>query len=275
MKNFDFWRVLEPILLGGIANIIINYIFDPKNPDFLLNEFLVAFMFAFVVTEANRKINMVLDKKISWTHNFRKRFIYHLIYLTISLALILNVLGNIYLWIIGDGFHTLNELLIINLSVLILAFLLTVLKWATHFYNNWSKAEIHLADSTKKFDELKSEIGKSEQQIELLKNNNIYRINVNDIQLARIEYGIVWVYFETDNKGVYQGKLNNLKMLLPDFLFFQATRNTVLRKDIIVSISSATYGKIDVKLNEKLLADNTLTVSRPKASQFRKWYNSN
>ncbi|MEM9363898.1 MAG: LytTR family DNA-binding domain-containing protein [Bacteroidota bacterium] len=261
--------------MGAIANIVINYIFDPESPDFIIDEFLVAFICALLITEINRKINIVLEKRFSWTHQFSKRFINHLIYLTAALIFILDVLGNLYLWFIDDGFHTLNELLVINFSVLILAFLLTIVKWATHFYHNWRKTENYLTDSNKKIDELKSEIEQSGLQIELLKGSDLYRIDIKTIQLATIEHGIVWVYFEETNKAVYQGTLNNLKAKLPEILFYQVTRSTILRKDTILAISSSTYGKIDIKLRTKLFDNKILTVSRPKASQFRKWYNSN
>ncbi|WP_422860690.1 LytTR family DNA-binding domain-containing protein [Flagellimonas sp. S174] len=261
--------------MGAIANIVINYIFDPENPDFIIDEFLVAFICAVLITEINRKINIVLEKRFSWTHSFSQRFIYHLMYLTAALIFIINVIGNLYLWFIGDGFHTLNELLVINFSVFILAFLLTIVKWATHFYHNWRKTENYLTDSNKKIDELKSEIEQSGQQIELLKGRDLYRIDIKKIQLATIENGIVWVYFEETNKGVYQGTLNSLKAILPEILFYQATRSTIIRKDTILAISSGTYGKIDIKLRTKLFGNKVLTVSRPKASHFRKWYNSN
>ncbi len=274
-KKINYGRVLEPLVLGAIANTIINYIFDPENPDFVLSEFLIAFVFAAIVTEVNRKINSTLEKKYSWTHNFGKRFSSHLIYLTIALILILNVVGNLYLWIVGDGFHTFRELLIINLCVFILALLLTFLKWSTHFYYNWRKTEHHLKASTQQFNTLKSEVSKAEQQIELLKGNDLYKVHANDVQYARIEHEIVWVYFEEGNKGVYQDTLYNLNNMLPDFLFFQTTRNTIVRKDMIQSIASSTYGKIDVKLKGKSFEDYIITVSRPKAAQFRKWYHSN
>ncbi len=74
LNKTNYWRIIEPIILGSAANIVVNYIFDPKNPDFVLNEFFVAFLFAFIVTEVNRKISMTLEDRFSWTHHFSKRF---------------------------------------------------------------------------------------------------------------------------------------------------------------------------------------------------------
>ncbi len=134
---------------------------------------------------------------------------------------------------------------------------------------------MRLTDSNRKFNDLKSGIDKLEHQIELLKGNNIFRINISDIQFAKIEFGTVWVYFEKNYKAVYSGTLNDLNSLLPSFLFFRTTRNSILRRDIILSISPSTYGKIDLKLKETIVGEDNITVSRPKASQFRKWYYSN
>lgn len=275
IKNINYWRVIEPIILGSTANILINYIFSPNNPDLILEEFIVAFIFAIIVTEINYKIDIFLDKSFSWTHNFGKRFGYHLVYLSVFLLFLLNVIGNLYLWILGDGFHTFKEILVINLCVFIIALFLTILKWAIHFYQNWRKAEYFLNDSTQKLHNLKSEINKSTQIIELQRGSSFYKINIDDIKYAKIEHGVVWVYFDDINKAVFQSTLNNLMQLLPEYLFFQVTRNIIIHRESILSISSSTYGKIDVKLKGEAFEKTIITVSRPKASSFRKWYNSN
>ena len=275
IKRINYWRVIEPIILGSTANILVNYIFKPNAPYFILEEFIFAFVFAIIVTEINHKINISLDKKFSWTQNFSKRFRYHLAYLSLFLLFILNVIGNLYLWILGDGFYTFKEMLVINLSVFIIALFLTILKWAIHFYQNWRKTEYFLKDSTQKLHNLKSEIDKSTQLIELQRGSSFFKINLVDIKYAKIEHGVVWVYFEDTNKAVFQGTLNNLMQLLPEYLFFQLTRNLITHRERIFSISSSTYGKIDVKLKGDVFEQTVIIVSRPKAASFRKWFNSN
>lgn len=275
LKTIKIWRIIEPILLGTLVNIIINYIFNPKNPDFILNEFMVAWLFAVPITEINHKIDTSLEKKIKWSTNFKKRFSYHLAYLSLSLFFILNVIGSIYIWIIGDSFHTWEELLLINLITFLIAIILTLINWTSHFYSSWIETENKLHISSEKFDELKSKLSPEPQLIELLKGNDLYKIDVNQIQIARSEFGIIWIYFGNKNKGVFNGTLNKLEKLLPERLFFRAARNIIIHRASILALSPSTYGKVDLKVKDRIINDCYITVSRPKASSFRKWFNSN
>ncbi|PWL38869.1 hypothetical protein DKG77_11570 [Flagellimonas aquimarina] len=272
-KNIAYWRVIEPILLGSIANIIINFIFNPTRPDFILKEFLIAIMFAMILTETNRVIDFRLEKKLSWTNNLSKRFLYQLMYLTIALLVVINVIGNTYTWLIGDGFYSLNELLVINLCVFVVALLLTFFKWSVHFYKNWISAEHSLTNSAKELDELKSEFDKSSNLIELQKGNGIVQIKAEAIRFVKSDLGIIWVYYD-DKKAAFNGTLVGLMQLLPQHLFFQATRNTIIRQEIIMSITPSTYGKIDLKIKDGVDDNAMITISRLKAASFRKWRNS-
>jgi len=275
LKTINIWRIIEPILLGSLVNIIINYIFNPENPDFMLNEFIVAWLFAVPITELNHKIDIWLEKKANWSSNFKKRFVYHLAYLSLTLFIILNVIGNIYIWIIGDSFHTWEELLLINSITFLIAIILTLINWTSHFYSNWIETENKLHISSEKFDELKSKLPPEPQLIELLKGHDLYKIDISEVQLARSEFGTIWIYFGNKNKGVFNGTLNKLEKILPKRLFFRAARNIIIHRESILALSKSTYGKIDLKIKENIINDEYITVSRPKASTFRKWYNSN
>ncbi len=270
--RINYWRILEPIVLGSLANIVINYIFNPSRPDFIWEEFMVAVIFALMVTEINRLIDFKLEKKVGWTDNLGKRFFYQLVYLATTLFVILNVVGNIYTWLKGDGFYSLNELVIINISVFMVALVLTFLKWSMHFYKNWRSTAHHLQHSHKALDALKSELEKTTRQIALLKGNSQLRVAVEDIQYAESELGVVWVHFE-GSKAVFNDSLHALMEQLPGRIFFHANRNTVVRKDMVLSIASSTYGKIELQLKESLDLGTPITISRSKAASFRRWYN--
>lgn len=272
--KINYWRIIEPLALGATANILINYLFNPGNPDFVFTEFVVAVSIALIITEINRRIDILLEKKYRWTECFTKRFRYHLFYLTVFLLFVLNVLGNIYMWIVGDSFHTLHEMLIINLCVLVLALLLTTQKWAIQFYQNWKTTEYQLNNSTQELNKLKTEINKSSAQVELIRGSNCYKINVGEIRYAQIENGIVWVYYGEKDVALFNGTLSSLKGILPAYSFFQVTRNMILHRDSVLAVASSTYGKIDIRLKEDIPGEKAITVSRLKASQFRKWYSS-
>lgn len=273
LKSSIFWRIIEPIILGSIVNIVVNYIFDPFEPDFILEEFLVAIVLAIPITEINHFISQRLDRKFNWTNHFALRFLYHLIYLTIALLIVLNVLGNLYIWIIGDDFYSLNEILIINLSVFVIALLLTIFQWLFQFYKNWQKAEINFQNTNEELYKIKSELEKGSQELELQKGNSTLRINIGDIKYVKSEFGIVWVYYNND-KAVFNSSLSSLSEYLPKKYFFQANRNAIISRDSVLSFSNSIYGKIDLQLKELYNENQRITISRLKASRFRKWYNS-
>nr|WP_299173348.1 LytTR family DNA-binding domain-containing protein [uncultured Allomuricauda sp.] len=272
-KKINYWRILEPVLLGSIANIVINFIFDPADPDFIFEEFFVAIIFGVVLTEINRLIDKKLDKKISWTNNLGKRFLHQLVYLTTTLLVLINIVGNIYIWVIGDGFYSTGEYVIINLCVFAVALLLTFFKWSMHFYKSWIHAERNLETTHEHLNELKSEFDKKNTRIELLKGNSMLQINASDINFVKAELGVVWVYYDRE-KAVFLNTLTNLMGQLPKHLFFLATRNAIIHRDTIMSISPSTYGKIDLTVKNSLEENNSITISRLKAASFRKWYNS-
>ena len=101
-------------------------------------------------------------------------------------------------------------------------------------------------------------------------------------ELERIEYqlmiksqfGIVKVFMANDDWYVFEGTLTKLDPLLPEHLFFRATRNIIVHRQQILSISSASFGKILVKIKEPQTDDLAVFVSRLKAAAFRKWYHS-
>ncbi|WP_422861343.1 LytTR family transcriptional regulator DNA-binding domain-containing protein [Flagellimonas sp. W118] len=272
-KKINYWRILEPILLGSVTNIVVNFIFDPVNPDFILEEFLVAVVFATILTEINRLIDKKLDKKISWANNLGKRFLHQLIYLTGTLLILLNVIGNIYTWLVDNDFYSLKELMIINLCLFVVALLFTFFKWSMHFYKSWIHAEQNLETTHEHLNELKSEFDKKNTRIELLKGNSMLQINASDINFVKAELGVVWVYYDME-KAVFPNTLTNLMGQLPKHLFFLATRNAIIHRDRIMSISPSTYGKIDLTVKNSLEENNSITISRLKAASFRKWYNS-
>lgn len=99
-------------------------------------------------------------------------------------------------------------------------------------------------------------------------------IEAQDLNQAVIKHGIVWVYSRSNGNGIYQGTLSDLQKLLPNHLFFSAGRNMIIHRDIIRSLSSSSFGKIDVEIDTHGDKLETITISRQKAAAFRKWYHT-
>lgn len=272
-KKLSYWRIIEPIILGCLANFLINFIFNPQNPDVSLEEYIVAILFSALITELNHFIDGKLENKYKWSEANNRRFFYNLLYLVLSLIFILNVIGNIYMWLVHKSFYQSDEMLTINLITFLMALLLTIFKWTAQFYRSWKHAELNLKISNSKFNELSSQIDQEDQLIDLRLKNRNYKIKSSDIKLAKSEFGITKVFISNAEFYIFQGTLSNLFKVLPDKLFFQVSRDIILNKKSIESMASSTFGKIS--LTTKLPNTQELTVSRPKAASFRIWYNSN
>ncbi len=261
---------MEPIVLGSLANVVINYVFKPEDPDIIWMEFVMAWVFCLPITELNRLIDHKLEKRFSWTKDFKNRFLYHLFYLTLTLVIVLNVVGNIYLYLNGDGFYPFNEMVVINVVTFALSLVLTTLKWTVSFYKSWRTTEIDLQDSVKQLDELKSTISQETKRIELQKGKSKFIVVAQDIRVAKSSFGIIRVSTVEEGSGIFSGTLGELAALLPENLFFVVGRNVIIHRDMIKSVSSSTFGKVLLTTHE----NEELMVSRQKASSFRKWFNS-
>ena len=275
-KMFNYWRILEPLLLGFSANLVVNIIFKPSEPSEWLSktEFLVAFIFCIPITEVNRFVGIKLEAKYNWDIEIKKRFFYQLLYLTLILLFIVNVLGRVYHWFIGDAFYSNEEILIINLVVFIIALLLVIIKWAAQFYNKWKFSDSNLKKSNIELDQLLSKLEHTNRSIKLQRKSSDYITNIDTIRIAKSEFGIVKVYMENHEAFVFHGTLSKLASLLPEHLFFPVTRNMIIHYDKVISMSSSTYGKISIKIQDPDSKEEEVIVSRLKASKFRTWYNS-
>jgi hypothetical protein len=270
-----FWRIAQPIFLGLFSSLLINYIFHPSSMEFLWSEFVEACVLSVPITELNRLIDRQLEKQIHWKQNPIKRFLIHLLLLSICLVVTLNVVGNAYLWIAGKGFFTGKQMVIINVVTLVLAVLLTFITWAIYFYKNWLAADVSAELATRLASELRQKIVQPEKFIEVQKGSSQLKVQLQNVRLAKIESGIVRIYSVAGENGIFNGTMTQLNSLLPDHLFFQISRDALLHQGLIQKVTSSTYGKIELTIAVGYGSEPSFTVSRPKAAAFRKWYNGN
>ncbi|MFM7857278.1 MAG: LytTR family transcriptional regulator DNA-binding domain-containing protein [Flammeovirgaceae bacterium] len=242
---------------------------------FLWIELLEAWLLSIPITEMNRVIERQLEKRVHWKENPSKRFLSHFLLLSICLIIILNIIGNAYLWVTKKGFFSGKQMAVINAVTFVLAIFLTFITWAISFYKNWLIADRNAQQATKLAYELQQKIVQAEQFIEAQKGNARIRIQAQIIRLAKIESGIVRIYTAEGDNGIFNGSLAQLSNLLPNYLFFQVSRDALLHKDVIQKVTSSSFGKIELTITTGYGGDSSFTVSRPKAAAFRKWYHSN
>jgi hypothetical protein len=266
-------RVIEPIALGAAANVLATYMLKPVNPQFDWVDFVVACTLMIPVTEFNRYLDRSLEQRYTWAQQPFKRVLLHFIYLALTLILLLNALGNLYLAISGQSFFTWRELLLINGATFVVAILLVFLNWMLHFYNQWRSTSLALQDSSQKIRSLQQDMARGNQVVEFQKGQQKLQVEPGTIRLVTIEGGVVRAWLENGQSTLYPGTLRELAALLPEYLFFSATRDVIIHREVIQSMSSSSYGKIEVVIKNSTGTEH-ITISRLKAAAFRKWYYS-
>lgn len=267
-------RILEPILLGSASNIMVNVLFNPHHFQLIDDEFIIAWVLSVPITELNRYIDRQLEIRINWISQPLKRFALHLLLISLCLLISLNVLGNAYLWITQKGFFSWAEAGIINFVTFCLCIILTFANWSIHFYFRWIRAETIVLELAPLAQNHNLKVEKPAQPIEIQQGNVRIKIAPQNIRIAKIEFGAVRVYTSDEGWGYFAGTLSQLKNLLLNDTFFQITRDAIVHRDLVKSISPSTFGKIQLTLKEINGKSSNYTVSRPKAAAFRKWYNS-
>ena len=208
-------RILQPVLLGSVSNIVINFILHPDSPVFPVDEFIIACILSVPITELNRYIDNQLEKRINWILFPVRRFSTHLLLISFCLLISLNVLGNVYLWVTQQGFFSWKEVGIINLVTLCLAIFLTFLNWAIHFYIRWTSAETVASASARLVKDLRQKVIQTGNAIEIQKGTYKIKAEIKNIRIAKIELGIVRIYSDTEMIGFFPGTLSQLNTLLP------------------------------------------------------------
>ena len=276
MKKIIPFRISEPILLGFFSNLIVNIVFNPTEPNkwWSRQEIIVAIIFCTLITESNRFVEKKLETKYQWNVDTKKRFLFQLFYVSLILLFLVNVLGRIYHWLIGDEFYLLNEIIIINLIIFIITFFLVVFKWTSFFYKKWKTSEINLQENKVKIEKLSSNIKQANASIKVRKKNSDYFVKAENVRIVLSELGVVKVFTNTNESYTFNGTLNKISSLLPENLFFPVTRNSIVHHQQIISLTPSTYGKIEVKIKNNHSKESVITVSRLKAAAFRKWYHS-
>jgi len=272
--SLHYNRLLQPVLIGTIANILVNYIFNPANPDFLWEEFLAAIILIIPVTETNHFLDLKLGKKYDWIGSFGKRLGLHLVLLLGASILVLNILGNIYIYIIGGGFYSLREYIIINVVAFSVTAFLTGLSWMSFYFKRWKEAELNLQKSNRNLSDIRKKLEASAPSIQLLQGSKTILIPANEITTANITHGVVRVQTKLNGAAIHQGSLTELKNILPNALFFMPNRNSIIHRDSILSFKSSSFGKIEIELKNIVDPIENITVSRQKASSFRRWFNT-
>lgn len=262
LKTTFSWQRISILLLGITANLLINAVLDYKYQrpliSFSLEEYINAIIAAYVFLKGTRWIARKLDKEVPWAAGVRKRLILQLTLQLLYIVVALNSLLVSITYVFYGGFYTWDELVLINVCVVSLTFFFSSIDSGIYFFHNW-----------KTLSKKPGQVAGKSLQISLGKTQHL--IKQSDIQLAISISASSYVITSTGKKLLYPKSLDALMSNLEPMHFFRANRQIIVNRIVIKAVKSLEHGKIEVTLRSAQGLPESVTVSRIKAAEFRRW----
>lgn len=268
------WRWVSIILLGIGLNYIVNKVLDLRygaRSSFDLQENLMAIVFALVILEGARWIRERLQS--SALHISRipiAIFVYPVIFLFITVVIL--GIGNLVNTIFYGGPNQKDEDFIVLLLTMFVTFPILAIDYLWKYKEQLDEVNEQLLN---KQEDLKKyrESNHSQIVIETTQGVNTVLVTPDQILMIYRENAVVFVVNREYKKLIANHSLDTIAELLPSNGFCRANRQFILTPDVIQSIKSGSYGKIELQLvpqtNHNL--PSTVIVSRPSAARFRRW----
>lgn len=266
ISNVFQWRWTSIVLLGVVSNTLVNMVLDLKyNRPLIsvdLEEYLNAIIAAALLLEGTRWISRKLDSHVSWEAQPKRRLLIQLVLHFLFVAVVLNAALLTVTYIFYGGIYGAVDLLIIDLTVLLMTFLFSSVDTGIAFYRK-PKPDIN-----------STFLKQPPQLINVTLSQTKHFINPADVLCALSDSGMVSLYTTQGTKYLYDGSLDSLMTLLDANHFFRANRQSILSMAAIRTTKSLPQGKIQLTIAKNDQAEITLVVSRTKAASFRRWVRS-
>lgn len=267
LKTFK-WKRVSIVLLGISCNTLVNVIFDYKYQRPLVSvsfeEYVNAIIAAWVLLSTTRWVAKKMDISFPWQNGIAKRLVRQIPIQFTLVIILLNVLVIGITYFFYGGFYSFDELMVINLSMITLTLIFTLIDTGMDFSRNWTHSHertIQAQSSPKK--PIYVTLGKVR-----------HLVKQESIRCAVSESGSVIILTDEDRKLVYPYSLDSLMKLLDTKDFFRANRQTILNHKVVKSIKALDHGKIEASLSPSFKSLAAVTISRTRASDFRRWLKS-
>jgi DNA-binding LytR/AlgR family response regulator len=243
----------------------INYYLTYSKIDFngfLLLTFTIDTVQGYSAWWAVRKIILLLDKKLPFQTNPRRRVIVQLITTLIVGLLIIAVLTELVSLIARGKPAPLNFYTVDLFIIGIWFFVINGVYVGLYYYNAWRSAEIRrLEENRVKTEGLLVKQGKQELR---MKYDELAGFYVDgDYAVASTRLG---------KKFYLDQSLNEIEKNLPGNDFFRLNRQFIVRHDLIAGFKRMDNGKITVSLKPHEGFPTEVPVSRLKAAAFKQWF---
>ncbi len=98
-------------------------------------------------------------------------------------------------------------------------------------------------------------------------------IEVEDIAVININYGIVKLYTFDNKSCVIEGTMDKIEAELDPKVFFRANRQNIININVIDKVINLWNRKMQIKLKCKVPIDEPILVSKEKMTRFKNWLN--
>jgi len=259
------WTWISSVLLGISVNTVINLIFDYKYQRDLvstsLEEYLNAILAAHLLLSGTRWISRKLDKSHPWKQGVIKRLLWQVGSQFIFIVLGLNTLVIGITHAFYGGGYSLDEMMVINISMITLTILFSGIDSSIYFFKNWNSDSINQS--------LANGLEAKPILVSLGKKKHI--VEQSEIKFALSQSGLTLIHTRDGRKMPYTQSLEQLYSGLDQCIFFRANRQVILNRNIVKSYKSLPYGKLEVEVSCEELDSQQVHISRTRATEFRKW----
>lgn len=259
------WIWVSSLLLGIGVNTLINLIFDYKFQRPLISasveEYLNAILASYLLLSGMRWIGQRLDKRYPWKSGVIKRLTIQLGSQFVFIVFALNVLVVSITYFVYGGFYSFDELMVINISMLLLTSIFSGIDSSIYFYQNWKSATSpQLPTDSEHSRPIQVTLGKTK-----------LFIKQREIDYAFSKSGLTLIFTKQGRKLPYSQSLEQLHQKLNAHLFFRVNRQVILNRGIIKSFKTLPYGKLEVEVSKSDLTASPIHISRTRATHFKKW----
>jgi len=263
------------VLLGIALNYVVNKVFDLRygpRSSFDPQEVFMAILFSFIILEGSRWIRERLH-----TSTFQIRripisiFTYPVIFIYITFIIL--IIGNLVNVLFYGGANQSDENFIVLLLALFFTFPVLAIDYLWKYKAQLDEVNEQLFNKQEELRQFRKD-NQSKVVIEASQGMNKVLVTPDQILMIYREHTIVYIVNRDYKKLICNHPLDALEALLPSNGFCRANRQFILTPDVIQSIKSGSYGKIELLLISNNNLPSGVTVSRPSAAGFRRWLNA-
>ncbi|AXT52144.1 hypothetical protein D1818_15335 [Aquimarina sp. BL5] len=244
---------------------IINYYLTYSNIKadwFLALTFSIDTLQGYIAWYGIRHTIGFLDQKIPYHKSLTRRIIFQII-TTLLIALVIIIsLTELLSWLARGKsapihFYT-QDIFIIGIWI----FVINGIYIGAYFYDQWKNTEI----------KYKQDHRSRSEGIMVNHGNKKLKLIFDQIAGFHIDGDYTAVFTNNSKKYYLDQSLNTLENQLPKINFFRLNRQFIINKDMVKGFKRIENGKILVLISPEYNFPSEITVSRTKASNFKKWF---